>query len=174
MEYVAAVYLMTAVLLGAAGAAKTVAPEPAAAALAWLRRPHARWAVRVLGVVELAVAVGAFVLGGPAPAIALAVLYAEFAVVAAAMVRSGSTLSCGCFGRVEMPATWRHVVVNIAAVVAGVVAASWPVDPIDQLFNTRQWRLAPFSAVVAVGAYGVFVLLKSNRNVKGSSGASSK
>lgn len=160
MEYVAAVYLMAAILLGAAGAAKAVAPEPAAAALARLRQPHTRWAVRLLGVVELAVAVGAFVLGGPAPAIALTVLYAEFAVVAVAMVRSGSTLSCGCFGRVEMPATWRHVAVNIAAAVAGVVAASWPVEPIDQLFETRQWLLAPFCAAVAAGAYGLFAWLK--------------
>ena len=174
MEYIAAVYLMAAVLLGAAGAAKAVAPEPAAAALARLRQPHARWAVRVLGVVELAVAVGAFVLGGPAPAIALTVLYAEFAVVATAMVRSGSTLSCGCFGRVEMPATWRHVIVNIAAAVAGAVAASWPVEPIDQLFESRQWLLTPFCVAVTAGAYGVFMLLKSSRSMKVGLGGSSK
>ena len=174
MEYVAAVYLMAAVLLGAAGAAKAVAPEPASAALARLQLYHRQWAVRLLGLAELVVAVSAFIVGGFVPATALAALYAGFAVVAAAMVRSGSEEPCGCFGRVEMPATWRHVVVNILAVVIGLVAASWPVEAIDKLFEARQWLLAPFLVVVVGGAYGVFGLLKLSRNGSSGHGASLK
>ena len=160
MEYVAAVYLMAAVLLGAAGAAKTVAPEPAAAALARLELHHNPWTVRLLGLVELVVATSAFIIGGVAPATALAALYAGFAVVAAALVRSGSAAPCGCFGHLEMPTTRRHVAVNIAATIVGIAAASWPVEPIDQLFETRQWLLAPFCVAVAAGAYGLFAWLK--------------
>ncbi|WP_419850602.1 MauE/DoxX family redox-associated membrane protein [Candidatus Poriferisocius sp.] len=159
MEYVAAVYLIAAVLLGAAGASKAVTPEPASAALARLELYHRRWAVRLLGLVELAVAVSAFILGGVVPATALAALYAGFAVVAAAMVRSGSAEPCGCFGRIEMPATWRHVVVNILAALVGLTAASWPVEAIDKLFDTQQWLLAPFAVVVAGGAFGIFAWL---------------
>ena len=159
MEYVAAVYLIAAVLLGAAGASKAVTPEPASAALARLELYHRRWAVRLLGPVELAVAVSAFILGGVVPATALAALYAGFAVVAAAMVRSGSAEPCGCFGRIEMPATWRHVFVNILAVVAGLAAASWPVEAIDKLFDPQQWLFAPFAVVVVGGVYGVFAWL---------------
>ncbi|MCY3578054.1 MAG: hypothetical protein OXH53_12135 [bacterium] len=159
MEYVAAVYLMAAVLLGVAGAAKAVTPEPASASLARLQLYHRQWAVRLLGLVELVVAVSAFIVGGIVPATALAALYAGFAVVAAAMVRSGSAVPCGCFGRVEMPATLSHVVVNILAVVAGLVAASWPVEAIDKLFDSQKWLLAPFAVVVAGGAYGAFVWL---------------
>ena len=159
MEYVAAVYLMAAVLLGAAGASKAVAPEPASAALARLQLYHRPWAVRLLGLVELVVAVSAFILGGIVPATALAALYAGFAVVAAAMVRSGSKEPCGCFGRIEMPATRRHVVVNILAVVVGLAAASWPVEAIDKLFDSQRWLLAPFAVVVVGGAYGVFTWL---------------
>ena len=156
MEYVAAVYLMAAVMLGAAGASKAITPEPASAALARLELYHRQWAVRLLGLVELVVAVGAFIVGGIVPATALAALYAGFAVVAAAMVRSGSAEPCGCFGRIEMAATRRHVVVNVLAVAIGLVAASWPVEAVDKLFDTQQWLLAPFAVVVAGGAYGVF------------------
>lgn len=159
MEYVAAVYLMAAVLLGAAGASKAVAPEPASAALARLQLYHRPWAVRLLGLVELVVAASAFILGGIVPATALAALYAGFAVVAAAMVRSGSEEPCGCFGRIEMPATRRHVIVNILAVVVGLAAASWPVEAIDKLFESQKWLLAPFAVVVVGGAYGVFAWL---------------
>lgn len=159
MEYVAAVYLMAAVLLGAAGASKAVAPEPASAALARLQLYHRPWAVRFLGLVELVVAASAFILGGIVPATALAALYAGFAVVAATMVRSGSEEPCGCFGRIEMPATRRHVVVNILAVVAGLAAASWPVEAVDKLFDSQKWLLAPFAVVVLGGAYGVFAWL---------------
>ena len=159
MEYAAAVYLIAAVLLGAAGASKTVAPEPASAALARLQLYDRPWAVRLLGLVELVVAASAFIVGGIVPATALAALYAGFAVVAAAMVRSGSAASCGCFGRVEMPATWRHVAINVSALVAGVVAASWPVEAVDRLFDSHKWLLGPFAAVVVGGAYGVFAWL---------------
>ena len=159
MEYVAAVYLIAAVLLGAAGASKAVAPEPASAALARLQLYHHPWAVRFLGLVELVVAVSAFILGGIVPATALAALYAGFAVAAAAMVRSGSEEPCGCFGRIEMPATRRHVIVNILAVAAGLAAASWPVEAIDKLFDGQKWLLAPFTVVVVGGAYGVFAWL---------------
>ncbi|MYH95351.1 MAG: hypothetical protein F4129_02465 [Acidimicrobiia bacterium] len=162
MEYVAAVYLIAAVLLGAAGAAKAVTPEPASAALARIQLYHRPWAVRLLGVVELVVAVSAFVLGGIGPATALAALYAGFAVVAAAMVRSDSVEPCGCFGRIEMPATWRHVTVNVLAVVIGLLAASWPVTAVDQLFDGQKWLLAPFFVVVAGGTYGVFAWLNTN------------
>ena len=162
MEYAAAVYLMAAVLLGAAGAAKATAPEPASSALARLQLYHRLWAVRLLGVVELAVAVSAFIVGGFVPATALAALYAAFAVVAAAMVRSGSEVPCGCFGRIEMPTTWRHVTANILAAVAALVAASWPVEAVDKLFDTDRWLLAPFLVVVAGGAYGAFLWLSTN------------
>ena len=159
MEYVAAVYLMAAVLLGAAGASKAVAPEPASAALARLQLYHRPWAVRLLGLVELVVAASAFILGGIVPATALAALYAGFAVVAAAMVRSGSGEPCGCFGRIDMPTTKRHVIANILAVAVGLAAASWPVEAIDKLFDSQKWLLAPFAVVVVGGAYGVFAWL---------------
>ncbi len=159
MEYAAAVYLMAAVLLGAAGASKAVTPEPASAALSRLGLYHRQWAVRLLGLVELIVAASAFIVEGVVPATALAALYAGFAVVAAAMVRSGSAEPCGCFGRIEMAATRRHVVVNVLAAVAGLVAASWPVEAVDKLFETQQWLLAPFFVVVVGGAYGVFTWL---------------
>ncbi len=159
MEYVAAVYLMAAVLLGAAGASKAITPEPASAALARLGLYHRQWAVRLLGLVELVVAVSAFIIGGTVPATALAALHAGFAVVAAAMARSGSAEPCGCFGRIEMAATRRHVAVNVLAAVAGLVAASWPVKAVDKLFETQQWLLAPFFVVVVGGAYGVFTWL---------------
>jgi len=156
MEYVAAVYLAAAVLLGAAGASKAVTPEPASAALARLQLYHHLWAVRLLGLVELVVAASAFIAGGIVPATALAALYAGFAVVAVALVRTGSGAPCGCFGRVEMPATPRHVTVSVLAAATGLAAAYWPVEAIDKLFDGQKWLLSPFVAVVAGGACGVY------------------
>lgn len=161
MEYTAAVYLIAAVLLGTAGASKAVNPEPASDALARLQLYHPRWAVRLLGLAELVAAVGAFAAGGMVPAIALAVLYTGFAVVAAAMARLGTAESCGCFGRIEMPATWRHVVVSVLAAAAGAVAASWPVEAVDELFDGQKWLLGPFAVFVAGGACGVFAWLRA-------------
>ena len=165
MQALAAVYLIAAALLGAAGASKAAAPEPASAALARLQLYHRPWAVRLLGLIELVVAVCAFIVGGFFPATALAAFYAGFAVVAVAMVRSESAEPCGCFGRVEMPATWRHVTVNILAVVIGLVAASWPVTAVDQLFDGQKWLLGPLAVVVVGGAYGVFTWLNTKPEV---------
>ncbi|WP_419919851.1 MauE/DoxX family redox-associated membrane protein [Candidatus Poriferisocius sp.] len=163
MYVVVAVYLMVALLLGGAGAAKAITPEPASVALARLGLPHHLWMVRVLGIAELAVAVGAFVLGGVGPAIGLAVLYSGFAMVAGAMIRSGSAVPCGCFGRTAMPATARHVVINILASAAGIAAALWSVEAIDQLVHPRRWLLGPLVALLAAGAFGLFLLLNQNQ-----------
>jgi hypothetical protein len=37
--------------------------------------------------------------------------------------KGGSLASCGCFGTLETPATWLHVVINSGLAIAGVAVA---------------------------------------------------
>ena len=75
------------------------------------------WAARLLGLFEGALAIVVVWRGGES-ALALAVLYAAFAVVALRLRHRN--VDCGCFGAASTRASWIHVGVNVvAAIVAG-------------------------------------------------------
>ncbi len=167
MFLLAIVHLIAAALLGISGTYKTVVPQAASRSMARLGLYHRTWAVRVLGVVELVVAVGAFVLGGSLAAIGLALFYGGFSVVAMVMVRSESAEPCGCFGRVGAPMTWRHVMVNITACLVGTVASIRPVEAFDRLLDSHQPSMALFAAGVAAGTLVVFSWLTRPRHPPG-------
>lgn len=122
--------LVAAWLLAFAGFEKLERPAPTALALAraGLRVPD--WTVRGLGAVEVALAVVAGALGGPA-GWAVAGLYLGFAAFTTRQVlqvrATGEAADCGCFGETAAPVGWSHVVVNVAlaaaAALAGVVGA---------------------------------------------------
>ncbi len=150
---------MAAVLLGAAGAFKTITPAPATFALAQLTLKPPFWAVRLLGLIELTVATATLVLGGAVTAMALAVLYGGLTLVALAMLRLKPGTQCGCFGRVQMSISNRHVIVNLLALTAGSAAILWPVNTIDEMFTVNRWLYAPFAMVVVGGAYSAFAWL---------------
>lgn len=80
-------------------------------------------AARVVGLVEIAVAVGVLAVGSPIAAGALAVAYAAVTVVAA-MARRRGDVDCGCFGVRSAPVSGLHVAVDLAAAVASVEAAT--------------------------------------------------
>jgi len=159
MEILAAPYLMAAVLLATAGATKVITPIPAATALLKLGAGCPPWVVRLLGLVELTIAVSAFVVGGILPASALAVLYGGLTLVALAMLRADPGAECGCFGPVPMPVSYRHVVLNLLALATGVTAAITRTEPVDKLFVTDRWLYAPLGIAVTAGACGAFLWL---------------
>ena len=76
-----------------------------------------------LGVVEIALGLGALVLEEAALAIAVGVLYVAFAATVLRAMAVGAE-SCGCFGRVEAPPSWYHVAGNAVLAGASFVAAS--------------------------------------------------
>lgn len=117
-----------AVLLGVAGMSKVWRPaatEKAARAmdLAIPARLRRSLAVRLLGAVEIAVALAVLLVGGPAAAAVLAVAYLLLTAVAVRLLRVAPDSDCGCFGTSREPVSRLHVVVNAAcALVAGTAA----------------------------------------------------
>jgi uncharacterized membrane protein YphA (DoxX/SURF4 family) len=112
-----------ALLLCATGLAKIRRPEPTRDALHALRLPSGRLPAFALGGSEIVVGVAAVAWRVPLTAAALAALYAAFAVVVVAALRSGGLVSCGCAGRDDTPPTVVHLVVDVAFVGVGVAAA---------------------------------------------------
>ena len=118
-------YLIGAGLLVVAGVAKTLRPDDTARAVSSLvpgRTPRPlqslgflRQLVRVLALTEVAVGLAALARTGPVTGALVASSYVLFAcVVAYARLRGGPLATCGCFGRPDTPATWLHVVLNLA------------------------------------------------------------
>lgn len=119
---VQSIAIIAACVLVFAGVPKLVLPRATAAALVVaLRIPRrmATPAARVLGLVEVSVAVAA--LAGLRPALAaVAALYGALAGFAALAVRRGA--ACGCIGDGERPATRGHVVFDLVAAAGAAVA----------------------------------------------------
>ncbi|MCQ3806325.1 MAG: hypothetical protein OXB92_15695 [Acidimicrobiaceae bacterium] len=123
MDVVVALHAAAALLLMVAGLAKVLRPVPTAELLASVGLPEVPAAVAAMGVVESVVGVLALVVGGPLLAAATGTLYVGFIVVVGRALATGAE-SCGCFGRVDSPPSWIHVVGNAVFAVASFVAAA--------------------------------------------------
>jgi hypothetical protein len=153
-------FLIAAVLLAGAGAAKVVDPAATVGALRGfgLRIPAS--AVRAGGGVEVAVAVVAVVGGSPIAALAVAASYLAFtAFVLAALVRRLPIGSCGCFGKVDTPPSTLHVVVNLGAAAAAIGAAAAGGGDLRDVLAAQPLGAVPFVVLVLVGAYAAFTAL---------------
>lgn len=122
--------LVIAGLLAAAGVAKGVSPAAAAGALQAMGLPSQQLLVRLLGAIELAIAVWVITTGTRLAALVLATAYAGFAAfVTVALVRGLPIASCGCFGSDDTPPTWLHVGFDAIGVAVALAAAASPVGP---------------------------------------------
>jgi hypothetical protein len=154
VEAATAPYLAAALLLVAAGVAKTVEPLALVRALRGaglrVRAPLlARW-VRVLAAAEAVLGVLAVVRPGPLVSGAVALSYAGFTAFVLRALRSGSPLaSCGCFGKTDTPPTPGHAVVTAALAVAAALIAVGPAASLD----------LPLVVVSAVLAYLTYLML---------------
>jgi Methylamine utilisation protein MauE len=118
-------FLVAALVLCVAGVAKLRAPQTAAAALG--TRPGV---IRALALGELALGLACVVHPTRALAVALALLYGLFAIVAAVLRRR--RVACGCFGDDELPVSRAHVIASellcalaAAAAIASPRGADW-------------------------------------------------
>ena len=119
-----------AFLLGAAGAAKLVRPAGVTSALATARLPGTGWLParitgRVGGLVELAIAATALVLGGLVGAVLIALSYAVLAALSIRLMAVARGADCGCFGRPSRISHW-HTAVNLGYLLVGVAGLCWP------------------------------------------------
>lgn len=132
MSVLSAIHASAAVLLVVAGAAKLSRPAHGVADLLGFRAPTPL--VQVVGASEAAVGIAALLVGGPT-AWAVGVLYACFAVVVLRAVLAGAS-SCGCFGRLDAPPSWVHVLGNLALAGVSFVAASAASPPVPAIAQT--------------------------------------
>lgn len=109
---------LAAGLLVPAGVAKLRAPDVAREALGLPRRADS--AVRLLGGIELLLAVAVLSTGARAAVAVLGLAYAGFTAVAVRQRARGA--SCGCFGATRTPTGWHHVLLDGAAALSAVMA----------------------------------------------------
>jgi hypothetical protein len=153
-------FLIAALLLAAAGAAKVIDPATTVGALRKLGVPAPAAAVRVGGGIEVVLAVGAVLTGAAVLAALVAASYLLFtAFVLVALGRGLPIGSCGCFGKVDTPPSVLHVVVNLAAVVAAIGVALGDGTGIADVLADQPLAGVPFLLLAAVGGYAAFTAL---------------
>ncbi len=144
-------------LLGVAGIAKLIDPDPTSGALEAARLPSGSSLVRILGATEVLAAVFGLAVGG-LTVVPAAILYLGFALFALSAVLGRRPIqSCGCFGRDDTPPSWLHVGYNAIAVmtltwvgVAGSAVIVW---------NAPTLELLAYLAFLSMGTYGAYLLL---------------
>ena len=144
------------VVLGAAGATKVIDPGPAARMLGAVGAPGGRPAARLLGTIEVLVALWLLAGGTRWAAIATAVLYLVLTLTVVLLRHRSPATPCGCFGTWSGPPSTRHLVINLGglAVSALTAAADIAVGP------PAGWTGAGVLAwwMVVVGGSGLVVL----------------
>lgn len=145
--------LATAAILVVAGCAKLTQPSAAATFLRTFGVPEANVVVRVGALLEIAAGVAALHWTREA-GMAIALLFAVFALVVAAQLRRQGDVPCGCLGAREIPPSRVHLALNLACAVAGLAAALAPPPALTSLVETD-----PASAIVAAFAAVVTALL---------------
>ncbi len=144
-------------LLGASGVAKLIDPEPTTGAMDAARLPSSNLLSRLLGTVEMVVAVAALAVGGWSALLAASGLYLAFAVFTfSALINRIPLQSCGCFGREDTPPTSIHVVYNLVSAVAIGILVTGPA-PID--WTTGIIELALYLVFASIGVYASYLLM---------------
>ena len=140
-----------ALLLVVAGSGKIARPAGTGAALQVVRLPSDARLVRALGAGEVGLGAAVLALGGPVPAVLLALTYTGFAVFAERQRRHGG--ACGCFGTTTTPATALHVWLNLAAaaVATGTAVAPGASLPAVVAADPPQGLLIALVLAVATG-----------------------
>lgn len=152
MEATTGIFQILAAVIAVGGAAKLVAPAAFAETLTALRVNGGKPVAMAAGGFELAIGVGAIVIGGSAAALVVAATYAVFAVTVV-MARKAGASSCGCFGSVAAPPSGAHVVVNcVSALLALGAAAASPLPLLDVLAD-QPLAGVPYLVLLGVGVW---------------------
>ena len=147
-------------VLAVAGVAKLTSPSPTASALDAIskafttkRLPRPLLIARVLGAVEVALAIAAAILGWAVLYVLVAAAYASFTVfIFWALNGNAGAISCGCFGHEDTPPTPGHAAFNAAAT---AITASVALDPV----RIGDFEGSIFEAVLSVALVGLGVTL---------------
>jgi Methylamine utilisation protein MauE len=145
MSALAGPFFAAALLLAVAGGLKVARPRSAALAMRSAGLPGSVLIGRLLGVVEIGIAVAALVVGGPVTAALVAACYLGFAgFVVRLRRRAGAQADCGCFGAETSPASPVHVVLNLVLAAVSLAAVAWPTDGIVDVLADSPAAGIPF------------------------------
>jgi len=148
-------FFASALVLAGAGASKLRSPGQLVRALASAGVPAGPWTARVVALGDLALS--AVVLARPTTpaAVALGLVYVAFALfLSFLLVARPAASSCGCAGARELPPSWFHVGLDLAAAASAFgYAATHPA--IGSIFSAAaRLPLHGVSFVVGVGLLG--------------------
>lgn len=124
MTALSAPLAVAALVLCVAGIAKLRSPRTATLALRAAGIPAGGPLIPAFGGCELAVGLLALLVRGRVPAVAIACLYALFAVLALVLARRHA--SCGCFGEHDAPASVTQALLSAASAGVGLAASVAP------------------------------------------------
>jgi hypothetical protein len=128
----------SSLLLIAGGASKVRRPGAASRALSATNLPSSPLAARTLGVAEVMVGSLFLLAPGRASAILLGGAYVAFAAFLAYLLMARiAVASCGCAGARDLPPSWLHVGLDVAAAAAAIVAALDPPPSIMQVIGSQ-------------------------------------
>jgi len=105
------------------------------------------------------VAVSVLVVGGPLPAVALAVMHLGFAGFVTRLRSVAAGAPCGCFGPADAPADRLHVVVNLAAATVAALAAAGRPESLLATLAGQPALGVPYLALVVVAAGSTLLVL---------------
>ena len=117
-------FLVAALVLCAAAAAKLRRPAAAARALGDAGLPGTAGLVRAFAAGELALGIWSLSAPSRSAAAALGSVYLLFAALALLLTRRAA--ACGCFGPSESPASTAQAVLSAAFALVAVCAVRWP------------------------------------------------
>jgi len=160
ISWTAGPVLALAVLLGVAGVVKLGRPASAITALTAAKLPAPEIGVRALGLVEVGIAIALVTVGSAFTALFLAIVYAGFALFMLRLVRlADATVSCGCFGEVDAPASMVHVVVNAIAASIALAGVAVPPGPVVEILSSDVVEGGWFLLLVVLLATVVYAAL---------------
>jgi hypothetical protein len=157
---IAAPFFVAAGLLVWGGVAKLRRPEAAVGALSAAGLEFRRQPALVRGFGFLVALVGSVCLVAPRPAFALSLsaLYVAFTVFLAwLIIRRVPVSSCGCLGDREAPPSVLHIVLNVVAATAGILASVESVPPVLAAAGELPLYGFPFLVGLATAGYLVYL-----------------
>ena len=158
---VEALFHLAAALLILSGGAKLGDPAPTQGALRSARLPAGRPAVWLLALAEIGAGVAGLLYGGAA-ALGVGAIYLGFAAfVGLALLRRIPLQSCGCFGQEDTPPTRLHLMVNLAAGLAGLSVAAGGGGSLLETLRSQMWGGVLYMGFLTVGVAALILMLTS-------------
>jgi hypothetical protein len=147
-------FLIAALTLCVAGAAKLRAPGPAVDALRSMSRWGSPALIRVAGAGELGLGIAAAISPGTVTGVVLALVYAAFAGLALGLHRRGA--ACGCFGDASRtPASPAHSLISAALAATAAAAAFSDVHGLAWVAERPMFVATALMVGIAGATYGI-------------------